>query len=201
MVFPLSLPHTHRGKGPSQRKHGKFCVSCHNSWQSDENNTNLFASNFRTIRKPKEGNSFYSKHQTDCKHFGRVFTQNTIQLRVTRPSSFRWVTYRMNLNASWSATEALHYLNSTKIWQMWPNLLPEISKKPCLWDHKAPTVVTLTFIKQSSRQKMQRVTYFSLLAEQRHILMLKKGGESWIFMLLIVLWLSSLNRMQLRETL
>lgn len=77
MFFPpsLSLSHTHTGKSISQRKHGNFCFSCHNSWQPEENNTNHFASNFRTIRKPEEGNCFYSKHQTDCKYFSRVFTE------------------------------------------------------------------------------------------------------------------------------
>lgn len=79
---------THTGRSISQRKQGKFCFSCYNSWQPEENNTNLFPPNFRTIRKRQEGNCFYSKHQTDCKYFSRVFTQKHNSITSHRTLQF-----------------------------------------------------------------------------------------------------------------
>lgn len=48
----LSLSHTHRQENLSEETRQVF-LSCHNSWQPEENNTNLIASNFRDNHKTR----------------------------------------------------------------------------------------------------------------------------------------------------
>lgn len=49
----LSLSHTHRHQAHLSEETRQVFFSCHNSWQPEENNTNLIASNFRDNHKTR----------------------------------------------------------------------------------------------------------------------------------------------------